>query len=162
MSYSITKTYGHNAGLSACFRQHAATTTHCQYLHGYALKVEITLECIDLDHRNWVFSFGGMKPMKKWLEEMFDHKTLVAQDDPELQMFQHLDNLGIIQLNVVERVGCEAFAKMIFDKMNSILVELGKQSEPDAQFEYNPLVWASKVSVSEHEGNTATFTEDGL
>ena len=32
-----TKTYGHEEGLSCCFRQWRATHSHCRLLHGYAL-----------------------------------------------------------------------------------------------------------------------------
>ena len=41
----------------------------------------------ELDERNWIVDFGGLKPLKNWLAEMFDHTYLVSQDDPELETF---------------------------------------------------------------------------
>ena len=161
MSYSITKTFGHNAGLSATFRQWAAENTHCRFLHGYALKVKIILDCSELDHRNWVYSFGDFKPLKAWLEETFDHKTLIAQDDPFLDHFQHMADLGLIQLVVVKKVGCEAFAQMIYDKMTELLADQGLLPDND-EISLKRMVWVREVTVSEHEGNSATFYDDGL
>jgi 6-pyruvoyltetrahydropterin/6-carboxytetrahydropterin synthase len=50
-------------GYSACFRQWRAEGTHCKFLHGYAVSFKVTFEG-DLDERNWVFDFGGMKRAK--------------------------------------------------------------------------------------------------
>ena len=47
-------------GFSCVFRQWKAEDTHCKYLHGYALSFRIWFEG-ELDERNWVWDFGGMK-----------------------------------------------------------------------------------------------------
>ena len=70
--YFSTKCYGHNIGLSAVFRQPLAHS-HCKLLHGYSLSFKFTFGCDELDERNWVVDFGGLKPLKAWLEETFDH-----------------------------------------------------------------------------------------
>jgi 6-pyruvoyltetrahydropterin/6-carboxytetrahydropterin synthase len=80
-----TKTYGNDRGLSCCFRQWRSTHSHCSLLHGYSIGVKIIFECESLDERNWVMDFGGLKEFKQWLEHMFDHTLLVAEDDPELE-----------------------------------------------------------------------------
>lgn len=113
MKFRSTKTYGHEVGLSACFRQWRAMS-HCRFLHGYALAVRLEFEADVLDDRNWVVDFGSLKPFKAWLEETFDHKTLVAFDDPMLGHFRIMDQAGLIQIVEVPAVGCEAFAAMIF------------------------------------------------
>ena len=53
MAYYSTKTYGHNIGLSAVFRQPHADHSHCKYLHGYSLAFKFTFGCSDLDNKNW-------------------------------------------------------------------------------------------------------------
>lgn len=111
--YGIVKTYGNDRGLSACFRQWAATS-HCNQLHGYALGFRFELEAETLDGRNWVYDFGGFKPVKEWLEKNFDHKLLVASNDPHLDEICALAGYGIADVMVLERVGCEAFAEMAF------------------------------------------------
>ena len=45
MAYYSTKTYGHNIGLSAVFRQPNADHSHCHLLHGYSLAFTFTFGC---------------------------------------------------------------------------------------------------------------------
>ena len=56
-------------GYSACFRQWKAEGTHCKFLHGYAVSFKIEFEG-ELDARNWVFDFGGMKRAKNKIKGM--------------------------------------------------------------------------------------------
>ena len=58
--YKSTKLFD---GFSCCFRQWKAETTHCKYLHGYGVSFRVTFDG-RLDHRNWVWDFGGMKRAK--------------------------------------------------------------------------------------------------
>ena len=84
MAYYSTKHYGHNIGLSAVFRQPNADHSHCHLLHGYSLAFTFTFGCDKLDDKNWAVDFGGLKPLKKWLEDTFDHKTVIDLQDPHL------------------------------------------------------------------------------
>jgi 6-pyruvoyltetrahydropterin/6-carboxytetrahydropterin synthase len=147
--YQVTKTYGHNLGLSATFRQHR-TDTHCKFLHGYALGVKLKFEAYSLDDRNWVLGFGDLKPVKKWLEETFDHKTLIAADDPEIDVFELLHSRRLIDLVVVDRVGCESFAEMIYHKTNQIV--FGEHRRPGVKL--------VSVEVMEHGANSAIYFGD--
>lgn len=146
MTYQITKTYGHNLGLSACFRNHK-TETHCKFLHGYALSFKLTFEADTLDDKGWVLGFGNLKPIKAFLEETFDHRCLVAYDDPALEAFRQGHKAGLIDMLIVPRIGCEAFAELVFNAMNSILY--------DAKAENNPRLVS--VECREHEGNSAIY-----
>jgi 6-pyruvoyltetrahydropterin/6-carboxytetrahydropterin synthase len=83
MAFYSTKTYGHNIGLSAVFRQPNASHSHCQLLHGYSLGFKFTFACKTLDDKNWAVDFGGLKPLKKWLEDNFDHKVVLDENDPK-------------------------------------------------------------------------------
>ena len=74
MTYYSTKTYGHNIGLACVFRQPNADHSHCHLLHGYSLAFKFTFGCKELDNKNWAVDFGGLKPLKAWLEDHFDHK----------------------------------------------------------------------------------------
>ena len=116
--YQSTKLFD---GFSCCFRQWKAETTHCRFLHGYGISFRVTFEG-DLDDRNWVWDFGGMKRAKTliddmqpkaWMDYMFDHTVIVAKDDPKLETFQAMEVMGIIQLRVVEATGAEKFAEFI-------------------------------------------------
>jgi 6-pyruvoyltetrahydropterin/6-carboxytetrahydropterin synthase len=144
MQILSTKTYNHSIGLSACFRQWRAHS-HCRFLHGYALKVKFTFAADALDERNWVVDFGGLKNLKGWLEDTFDHKTLIAEDDPMLGTFKQLDDQGLIQLRIVPACGCEKFAEMIYEYTEQWLKDAG----------FGPRCQLVEVEVSEHEGNSA-------
>lgn len=151
MTFKSTKTYGHEVGLSAAFRQWRADS-HCRFLHGYALSVRFEFEADELDARNWVVDFGSLKSLKGRLEDTFDHKTLVAADDPELSRFVDLHAAGVIQMIVVPATGCEAFAKLIYESTEVWLHDAG----------YTPRVWLTSVEVKEHGANSAIYTGRGF
>jgi 6-pyruvoyltetrahydropterin/6-carboxytetrahydropterin synthase len=141
---------------STCFRQWKADGTHCKFLHGYAVSFRVWFEG-DLDHRNWVFDFGGMRRAthlingmnpKDYFSYLLDHTTIVAQDDPYLDTFKQMGSDGIIQLRIMDNVGCEKFAEHLYQVINDFLV-----------LETHGRVKAVKVEVYEHERNSASYEE---
>ena len=143
-------------GYSCVFRQWKAVGTHCRFMHGYGVSFKVWFQG-DLDHRNWIWDFGGMKRAhgiidgmnpKAWMDYMFDHTTLVAEDDPFLPEFQKMYDQGIIQLRVLPAVGAEQFAKFIFEKINTFV-----------QVETGDRVRVTKVEFMEHSKNTAIYAE---
>jgi 6-pyruvoyltetrahydropterin/6-carboxytetrahydropterin synthase len=111
MTFLSTKTYGPELGLSAVFRQWKAKS-HCNQLHGYALSFRFVFEAMSLDDRNWVVDFGGLKGLKNKLALTFDHKLVVALDDPQFKVLLDLVEYGVADVMVVEAVGCEKFAEL--------------------------------------------------
>src|ERR1700756_1078344 len=147
MTYQSTKQYGHEVGLSCCFRQWRAHS-HCNKLHGYAIAVKFTFEAdIGLDECGWVCDFGGLKNLKGILENSFDHKLLVAEDDPYKDEICALSGLGIADVIMLPATGCEAFAKMIY--------EVAAQWLKDAGF--SPRCKLVSVEVKEHGANSAIY-----
>ena len=143
-------------GFSCCFRQWKATTTHCQYLHGYGVSFKVWFEG-DLDERNWVWDFGGMKRAKtkidgkspkEWMDYMFDHTLVVAEDDPELKAFQQMDTAGVAQVRVIPATGAEKFAEYIYTKLNKFV-----DTETEGR------VRVTKVKFMEHGKNAACYVE---
>lgn len=151
--YQVTKHYGHWQGLSCTFRQWRAES-HCRYLHGYAIAVEIVFEAPTLDVRNWVADFGSLKPIKAWLEDNYDHKLLIASDDPEWEALNHLAALGLAQARTVKATGCEAIAKEVFDFVSDWL------ANSIAAGDANKHCKVVKVIAKEHEGNAAAYVAD--
>jgi 6-pyruvoyltetrahydropterin/6-carboxytetrahydropterin synthase len=146
MTFISTKTYGHEIGLSCAFRQWKAHS-HCSKIHGYALAVKFQFQAEELDNCGWVVDFGSLKSLKGMLEDTFDHKLLVSEDDPYKDEICALAGLGIADVIVVERTGCEAFAKLIYECAEVWLKDNG----------YSPrcaLLW---VEVSEHGANSAIY-----
>ena len=143
-------------GFSCCFRQWKAEDTHCRFLHGYGVSFRVTFEG-ELDHRNWVWDFGGMKRAKTliddmqpkaWMDYMFDHTVIVAKDDPKLETFQAMEVMGIIQLRVVEATGAEKFAEFIYNKLNEFVHK-----------ETQGRVRVAQVEFMEHGKNTAIYKQ---
>jgi 6-pyruvoyltetrahydropterin/6-carboxytetrahydropterin synthase len=52
-----------------------------------------------------------LKPLKKWLEDNFDHKTAIDKDDPYLEKFMELQELDLAEIVVMDGVGAEKFAE---------------------------------------------------
>jgi 6-pyruvoyltetrahydropterin/6-carboxytetrahydropterin synthase len=149
LSYRSTKTYTHSVGLSCCFRQwRAEGYSHCSFLHGYAIEVKLVFASDTLDERNWVQDFGGLKDVKKFLEETFDHTCVVAEDDPKLALFQAMHDQQMIQLVILPAVGCEKFAEYIFRYIEQFIPAVGKLLE--------------SVEVREHQGNSASVHRKDL
>lgn len=145
--YKSTKTFGHDLGISCAFRQWRAES-HCSNLHGYALSFKFTFGANELDDRNWVVDFGGLKDLKQRILAWFDHKTVIAEDDPLLDKFRELRDAGAIDLTIVEDVGCEKFAEIAF-----MLADNWLQDERLKQ-----RVKLLEVEVKEHGANSAIYT----
>ena len=143
-------------GFSTVFRQWKATTTHCRFVHGYGISFKVYFEG-ELDERNWVWDFGGMKRAKtkidgkspkEWMDYMFDHTLVVAEDDPELLAFQQMDKAGVAQVRVIPATGAEKFAEYIYHKLNDFV-----KTETDGR------VKVTKVKFAEHGKNAAYYSE---
>ena len=145
--FRSTKTYDFNEGLSCCFRQWRAEHSHCHLLHGYALSFKFVFACHTLDENRWCLDFGGLKPVRAWLHEMFDHTMIAAADDPHLAKFQDLAREGLVDLRILPDVGCEATAQHVFETVNTIVRE-----------QTQGRVWVESVEVREHGSNSATYS----
>lgn len=87
-------------------RYHDISTGHrvvghenkCRYLHGHNYRVHFYCEPTkDLDNLGRVIDFSVMKDILcEWLEENWDHKTLIWKEDPLLEDLQKIDSDSII------------------------------------------------------------------
>ncbi len=146
MPYYSTKTYGHNIGLSAVFRQPNADHSHCHLLHGYSLGFKFTFACDHLDNKNWAVDFGGLKPIKAWLEDSFDHKTAIDKADPHIDVFLDLEKKGLIDLRIFDGVGAEKFAYHAYVFADNLIKE-----KTDGR------CWVHSVECAEHGANSAIY-----
>ena len=141
-------------GFSTVFRQWKAEGTHCRFLHGYGVSFRVWFEG-NLDERNWVWDFGGMKRAKgtidgknpkEWMDYMFDHTTIIAEDDPYVNAFREMNTVGVAQIRILPAVGAEQFAKYVFEKLNTFVQE-----------ETSGRVKVARVEFMEHNKNTAIY-----
>ena len=138
-----SKKYGHERGLSSAFRQWRADS-HCRFMHGYSLEFEFVFGANELDENNWVVDFGGLKPLETWLRLNFDHKTLVAFDDPMFSVFEEIHESEVIDMVTVEATGCEMFARMAMEYSSELIQKI-----------YGNRCWVDSVTVREHGANSA-------
>jgi|TARA_R110000823_G_scaffold14626_1_gene48063 6-pyruvoyltetrahydropterin/6-carboxytetrahydropterin synthase len=148
MTYYSTKTYGHNIGLSAVFRQPNADHSHCHLLHGYSLAFKFTFGCKDLDNKNWAVDFGGLKPLKAWLEDQFDHKLCLDINDPFLSKFKELEELNLAEIRLSDGVGAEKFAEHAFRFADNLITV-----KTDGR------CFVESVECMEHGANSAIYSK---
>lgn len=129
-----------------CTHRQWRAESHCRFVHGYSREFYFEFAANELTKEGWVVDFGGLKELKKWLEHMFDHTFLVAQDDPQMEAFKKLDAEGAIQLRVMPNPGMEGTALYVYEEAMRILKKL-----------YGDRAWITLVEVSENEKNTAQY-----
>ena len=145
--YLSTKHYGHNIGLSAVFRQPNADHSHCHLLHGYSLQFKFTFGCTDLDNKNWAVDFGGLKPLKAWLEDHFDHKLCIDKDDPMKDDLLLLELKGLAEIRQFDGVGAEKFAEHAWRFADKLVREATDNR-----------CWCESAECAEHGSNSAIYT----
>ena len=118
---------------SVAIRQWKASHSHCELLHGYALKFKVwfasnePLEENQLDDMNWIVDYGGFKDapigngLKAWMNHMWDHTLLIQKDDPYADVFEQLGQMGLAKVHLLDKMGAESNAKLVFDKFNEVL-----------------------------------------
>lgn len=80
-----------------------------------------------LDDMNWIQDYGGFKSapqgngLKDWMNYMWDHTTLIEKDDPYLDIFQQMEQMGLCKLRVMDKMGAESCARLVFEKFNQVL-----------------------------------------
>lgn len=123
--------------------------TDCAKNHGYSLGFKFYFGANELDRRGWVVDYGGLKELKAELKRQFDHRTLIARDDPDLPKYQELEKQGILDLTILDALGCERIADQLYRYVNGVYIPdffgAGEASR----------VWCYKVEVRETQYNMA-------
>ena len=145
--YYSTKTYDHNLGLSAVFRQPKADHSHCHLLHGYSLKFKFKFASTQLDDKNWVVDFGGLKELKAWLQDNFDHKVIVDSNDPEMDTLYKLEQKGLAEIRVFDGVGTEKFAYHAWKFADNLVRDMSMNR-----------CWCIEAECAEHDANSAIYS----
>lgn len=146
--YKYTSTKEYIDAFPCAYRQWKADS-HCNDVHGYSFSMRFFFGTNDLDVRNWVADYGGLKELKAFLEMQFDHKLLVAEDDPELEFFKEMERRGLAKLNILPKVGCEGLSDMLYRYVNGVYIpDMWGPSEADR-------LWCYRVEVRETQANMA-------
>lgn len=135
----------HFIGFPCTHRQWKADS-HCRFVHGYSRSFYFEFKSKELTKEGWVVDFGGLKEVKVWLDDMFDHTFLASSDDPAMETFKILDKEGVIQLRVLPNAGMEGTAEYVYEKVNPMIKSLT-----------NNRAWISRLEVRENEKNSAIY-----
>lgn len=118
----------------------------CAWTHGHGRIVEITFGASELDNRGTSVSNNDLGVIENWLKNEWDHRILIAHDDPLLPEFNALHELGGINLNIMHSPygpSVEQSSTYVFDKVDHIIKEIT-----------NNRCWVQLVQIWEHY-NTA-------
>lgn len=121
----------------------------CRFVHGYDRSVHIVFQCKELDDKNWVMDFGGLRDFKAWLDDLFDHTLLINEDDPEMEFFKEMERRELCKLRVLPNIGMEGSSKYIFDYLEKWLAK-----------ETNGRVEVYSVECRENDKNSAVYYRD--
>jgi 6-pyruvoyltetrahydropterin/6-carboxytetrahydropterin synthase len=90
--------------------------------------------------------FGGLKPLKAWLEDHFDHKMALDKNDPHLAKFQELEALDLAEIRIFDGVGVEKFAEHAFNFADALIREKSDNR-----------CYCVRVECAEHGANSAIY-----
>lgn len=148
VAYQFTSTKEYIDAFPCAYRQWKADS-HCQTIHGYSFSMKFYFGTDDLDARNWCADYGGLKELKKVLENQFDHTLLVSSSDPQLDWYKEAEKRGIAKLTILPKLGCEGLADMLYKYVNGVYIpDMWGQGEADR-------LWCYKVEVRETSQNMA-------
>lgn len=85
----------------------------CRHPHGHNAVAEIEIEAETLDGRNMVADFNDIKgAVKSWIDRELDHRMLLRQDDPLVEMLRSLgEPVFVLESNPT----AERIARLLFD-----------------------------------------------
>lgn len=85
----------------------------CAHPHGHNGRVEVEFSSDKLDERGMVIDFVDIKrELKAFLDQEFDHKMLLRQDDPLVKVFKEMGEPVFL---MQENPTAENIAKVIFN-----------------------------------------------
>lgn len=148
VAYKWTSTKEYVDAFPCAYRQFRANS-HCNRIHGYSFSMKFYFGTNSLDIRRWACDYGGLKDLKKILEDQFDHTLLVSSEDPELEFYKEMERRKLAKLTILPHLGCESLADMLYRYVNTVYIPdyLG-QGEADR-------LWCYRVEVRETQANMA-------
>lgn len=148
ITYKYVSTKEYVNAFPVAYRQWKADS-HCNLIHGYSFSMKFFFGTNNLDARNWAADYGGLKELKKILEDQFDHTLLVAEDDPELDFYKEMEKRKLARLTILPRLGCESLADQIYKYINGVYIpDYWGQGEAER-------LWCFRVEVRETQANMA-------
>lgn len=107
---------------SAAHRLNKGYRGKCQHLHGHNYTVRITLSASQLNEFDFVMDFDVIKKLfDSWVQEHWDHVTLVSEQDVVLLQFLRAENQRFFIIPGEANTTAEVLAHYLFVQFNKIL-----------------------------------------
>ena len=120
---------------------------NCKLIHGYSRSFYFVFGSYTLNDCGFVVDFGDLKELKAHLDYMFDHTLLLCEDDPELPIFQDLNDRGVCNLRLMPYgVGMEGTAQYLSEWADKWLRTKSKGR-----------CWVIEVESRENDKNSAKY-----
>ena len=143
MIYKSTKYFKE---IGPCAYRNHKSDTDCYLLHGYCRSFKFVFGCNNLDRQGFVVDFGGLKDVKRQLQEWFDHTVILQSDDPLVSTFRQLDEQGQCKLQTFPLISSEGLAEWTGEYVDSVLQE-----------KYKGRCWVISSEHIEAEKNSAIY-----
>lgn len=112
----------------------------CRHLHGHNYSGSVVISARALNHFGFVIDFDHIKQhLDEWVQNHWDHATLVSQQDHELLQFVRDNKQHHFVLPDNENSSSENLAKYLFHKFTDIISKLN----------YDVVVVSATVSESD-------------
>lgn len=142
--HSITKKL---STFSAAHRLIKGYQGKCKSLHGHNYALEITVSATELDQYDFVMDFDDIKKhFDKWVQDNWDHATIVSEMDTKLIEFLKTENQDYFIIPGDKNTSAECLSEFLFNQFNHILKSL-KEAR----------VTVTQVRVFESETASAMF-----
>ena len=96
---------------------------HCRFVHGYSRSFCFWFAAEKLDQFGFVVDFASLNSLYERLKDQFDHTFLVNSDDPLLSQWKNLHAEEALDLRVMDNVGMESSAKLVWEWANELLLD---------------------------------------
>ena len=133
--------------IGPCAYRNWKSGTDCYMLHGYDRSFRFVFGASHLDKQGFVVDFGGLKVIKRQLEDWFDHTVILQADDPLVQTFRELTSKGHCKLVTFPLISCEGLSEYVGEYVDYILHEANGGRN-----------WVVSCEMIEAEKNSAIYT----
>jgi 6-pyruvoyl tetrahydropterin synthase len=158
-SYEINVLLGAAGNFSCCYRLWHAVDRN-KYMHGHALLINLKFSSATLDAAGHVLTTNDIARLNAIIRGMFENKTLIADDDPEIAIFEHMARADMIQVFALKGgVSLENIAVAVYEFAFEWLAELQSQSQWQLRCRPNVMhaVWITEITVAEQGTIGASF-----
>jgi len=133
--------------IGPCAYRNWKSDTDCYMLHGYDRSFRFVFGASHLDKQGFVVDFGGLKAIKRQLEDWFDHTVILQADDPLVKTLRELTTKGHCKLQTFPLISYEGLAEYVGEYVDYMLHEANGGRN-----------WVVSCEMIEAEKNSAIYT----